>query len=233
MNKIIAGVAVVLGLGIAAFWYTSSSGTQATNAPVLSPISSAEAQEIDTSGVMEITMGDPNASITVIEYASYTCPHCARFHEDVFKDLKTNYIDTGKINFVYREVYFDRLGLWAGMLARCAGPDGYFDVANLLYEQQADWARAGDPADVATALRRLGLSAGMSGEQIDACLQDGDKAQAMVAVFQQNAEADNVRATPSFFINGEPYSNMSYADFSALLNEMLGDPAPPTVAADR
>lgn len=223
MNKIIAGVAVVLGLGIAAFWYTSSSGTQATNAPVLSPISSAEAQEIDTSGVMEITMGDPNASITVIEYASYTCPHCARFHEDVFKDLKTNYIDTGKINFVYREVYFDRLGLWAGMLARCAGPDGYFDVANLLYEQQADWARAGDPADVAAALRRLGLSAGMSGEQIDACLQDGDKAQAMVAVFQQNAEADNVRATPSFFINGEPYSNMSYADFSALLNEMLGE----------
>ena len=223
MNKIIAGVAVVLGLGIAAFWYTSSSGTQATNAPVLSPISSAEAQEIDTSGVMEITMGDPNASITVIEYASYTCPHCARFHEDVFKDLKTNYIDTGKINFVYREVYFDRLGLWAGMLARCAGPDGYFDVANLLYEQQADWARAGDPADVATALRRLGLSAGMSGEQIDACLQDGEKAQAMVAVFQQNAEADNVRATPSFFINGEPYSNMSYADFSALLNEMLGE----------
>lgn len=223
MNKIIAGVAVVLGLGIAAFWYTSSSGTQATNAPVLSPISSAEAQEIDTSGVMEITMGDANASITVIEYASYTCPHCARFHEDVFKDLKANYIDTGKINFVYREVYFDRLGLWAGMLARCAGPDGYFDVANLLYEQQADWARAGDPADVATALRRLGLSAGMSGEQIDACLQDGDKAQAMVAVFQQNAEADNVRATPSFFINGEPYSNMSYADFSALLNEMLGE----------
>ena len=223
MNKIIAGVAVVLGLGIAAFWYTSSSGTQATNAPVLSPISSAEAQEIDTSGIMEITMGDPNASITVIEYASYTCPHCARFHEDVFKDLKTNYIDTGKINFVYREVYFDRLGLWAGMLARCAGPDGYFDVANLLYEQQADWARAGDPADVATALRRLGLSAGMSGEQIDACLQDGDKAQAMVAVFQQNAEADNVRATPSFFINGAPYSNMSYADFSALLNEMLGE----------
>ena len=63
MNKIIAGVAVVLGLGIAAFWYTSSSGTQATNASVLSPISSAEAQEIDTSGVMEITMGDPNASI--------------------------------------------------------------------------------------------------------------------------------------------------------------------------
>ena len=119
MNKIIAGVAVVLGLGIAAFWYTSSSGTQATNAPVLSPISSAEAQEIDTSGVvMEITMGDPNASTTVIEYASYTCPHCARFHEDVFKDLKTNYIDTGKINFVYREVYFDRFGLWAGMLAR-------------------------------------------------------------------------------------------------------------------
>jgi len=223
MNKIIAGVAVVLGLGIAAFWYASGSGTQATNAPLLSPISSAEAQEIDTSSVMEMALGDPNASITVIEYASYTCPHCARFHEDVFKDLKANYIDTGKINFVYREVYFDRLGLWAGMLARCAGPDAYFDVANLLYEQQPDWSRAGDPADVAAALRRLGLSAGMSGEQIDACMQDGDLAQAMVAVFQQNAETDNVRATPSFIINGEPYSNMSYSDFAALLDEKLGE----------
>ncbi len=223
MNKMIAGIALVLGLGAAAFWFGAGNNSDTTLAPSLSPISAAEAQEVDTSRVLEMMMGDADAPVTIIEYASYTCPHCARFHEDVFKDIKTAYIDTGKVNFIYREVYFDRFGLWAGMLARCAGPDRFFGVTELLYDQQSDWSRAGEPADVAAALRRLGLSAGMSGDQIDACMQDGEMAQAMVAVYQANAEKDNVRATPSFFINGEPYSNMSFADFAEAIDAKLGE----------
>ena len=223
MNKMIAGIALVLGLGAAAFWFSGSNGTQTNLAPALSPISAAEAQELDTSRVLEMMMGEADAPVTIIEYASYTCPHCARFHEDVFKDIKANYIDTGKVNFIYREVYFDRFGLWAGMLARCAGPDRFFGIAELLYDQQADWSRAGEPADVAAALRRLGLSAGLSGDQIDACMQDGEMAQAMVAVYQANAEKDNVRATPSFLINGEAYSNMSYADFAEAIDSKLDE----------
>jgi len=223
MNKMIAGIALVLGLGAAAFWFSGSNGTQTNLAPALSPISAAEAQELDTSRVLEMMIGEADAPVTIIEYASYTCPHCARFHEDVFKDIKANYIDTGKVNFIYREVYFDRFGLWAGMLARCAGPDRFFGIAELLYDQQADWSRAGEPADVAAALRRLGLSAGLSGDQIDACMQDGEMAQAMVAVYQANAEKDNVRATPSFLINGEAYSNMSYADFAEAIDSKLDE----------
>ena len=223
MNKMIAGVAVVLGLGLAAFWFSSGIGTQSTSVPAVSPVSSAEAQEVDTSGVLEMSIGNPEASVTVVEYASYTCPHCARFHSGPFKELTRDYIDTGKINFVYREVYFDRFGLWAGMLARCAGPDRYFAISDLLYQQQSDWARAGEPADVAAALRRLGLSVGMSGDQVDACMQDGEMAQAMVAVFQANAAADNVSSTPSFIINGESYSNMSYDEFARVLDEKLGE----------
>lgn len=223
MNKMIAGIALVLGLGAAAFWFSGSNSTQTNLAPALSPISAAEAQELDTSRVLEMMIGQPDAPVTIIEYASYTCPHCARFHEDVFKDIKANYIDTGKVNFIYREVYFDRFGLWAGMLARCAGPDRFFGIAELLYDQQADWSRAGEPADVAAALRRLGLSAGLSGDQIDACMQDGEMAQAMVAVYQANAEKDNVRATPSFLINGEAYSNMSYADFAEAIDSKLDE----------
>ena len=223
MNKMIAGIALVLGLGAAAFWFSGSNSTQTNLAPALSPISAAEAQELDTSRVLEMMIGEADAPVTIIEYASYTCPHCARFHEDVFKDIKANYIDTGKVNFIYREVYFDRFGLWAGMLARCAGPDRFFGIAELLYDQQADWSRAGEPADVAAALRRLGLSAGLSGDQIDACMQDGEMAQAMVAVYQANAEKDNVRATPSFFINGEAYSNMSYAEFAEAIDSKLSE----------
>jgi protein-disulfide isomerase len=189
-----------------------------------SPVGAAFAQdeEVDTSRVLEMSMGNPDAPVTVIEYASFTCPHCRAFHQGPFKELKANYIDTGKINFIYREVYFDRFGLWAGMLARCAGPDRYFGMAEMLYETQQEWIGNGDPATIAENLRRMGRTAGMTDDEVNACLQDGDMARALVAVYQQNAEADAVDSTPTFLINGEKYSNMSYEDFSAILDEKLG-----------
>jgi protein-disulfide isomerase len=187
----------------------------------LNPISAAEAQEVDTSSVIEMALGAEDAPITVVEYASFTCPHCANFHTAVFKDLKENYIDTGKVRFVHREVYFDRLGLWAGMTARCGGPDRYFGIADLLYQQQSEWVGSGNPTEVADNLRRIGRLAGLGDEQIDACLQDGEKAQALVASYQQNADADDISGTPSFIINGEKYSNMNFRDFSAVLDRIL------------
>jgi protein-disulfide isomerase len=169
----------------------------------------AMAQDIE---VTEMVMGDADAPVEVIEYASLTCPHCARFHTDVFPQLRANYIDTGKIRFVFREVYFDRFGLWGGMLARC-DESRYFGVVDLLLKQQADWSRAGDPAAIVQAMRRVGAQAGLSQEQMEQCLSDGDTAQALVDEYQRNAERDNVRGTPSFIINGTPYGNMGYAAF--------------------
>ena len=84
--------------------------------------------ETDKPAVTEMILGDVNAPIEIIEYASMTCPHCANFHSDVYPQLKANYIETGKVKFVFREVYFDKYGMWASMIARCAGPDRFFGV---------------------------------------------------------------------------------------------------------
>ncbi len=195
----------------------------------LFPFATAHAQDsgenggVDTSMVLEMSLGNPQAEVTVIEYASFTCPHCRNFHATVLPELKKNYIDTGKIHYIYREVYFDRFGLWAAMVARCAGPLRYFGVADLLYERQSEWLAGGEPAAIAAALRRVGKSAGLSDEQLDACLSDGEMAQAMVAVYQKNAGADDINATPSFVINGRKYPNMSYEDFAAILDEKLAE----------
>lgn len=177
----------------------------------------------DASNVEEMTLGDPGAPVTVIEYASFTCPHCKNFHETNFDRLKEEYIDTGKVHFVYREVYFDRFGLWAGMVARCGGAEKYFPIVDMIYEKQSDWIAGGqDPAQIAENLRRLGRTAGLSDEQLEACLNDGDAAQALVAEYQRNAEADGIDSTPSFVIGGETYSNRPYDDLAAVIDEQIG-----------
>jgi protein-disulfide isomerase len=184
----------------------------------------AEAQEagdVDTSSVQEMILGDAEAPVTVIEYASFTCPHCATFHAQVLPQLKENYVDTGQVRFVHREVYFDRYGLWAGMVARCGGGERYFGIADLIYERQREWTR-GEPTEVVANLRRIGKTAGLTDAQLDACLSDGEKAQTLVAWYQQNAEADGIEATPSFIIDGRKYSNMPYADFTEILDDKLG-----------
>lgn len=180
------------------------------------------AQEVDTSTILEMTLGEETAPIEMIEYASYTCPHCRTFHETVFKKLKADYIDTGKVKFIYREVYFDRFGLWASMIARCAGSDRFFGVNDLLYAGQPEWTRAGDPAAIVEELRKIGRLAGLGNDELEACLQDGDKARTLVAWYQENAEEHEIESTPSFVVNGKKVSNMNYEEFKALLDEELG-----------
>lgn len=175
----------------------------------------------DTSTIVEMSLGAEDAPVTVVEYASFTCPHCARFHETVFKDLKKNYIDTGKVRFIHREVYFDRFGLWAGMVARCGGEDRYFGVADIVYNTQSEWTKGGDPATIVENLRRIGRTAGLTDEQLDACLSDADKAKTLVAWFEENAKEDGIQSTPSFMIDGKLYSNMSYDEFAEILDGML------------
>ncbi|WP_298841351.1 DsbA family protein [uncultured Roseobacter sp.] len=216
---IISAAVAVIGLG--AWFVTSPSGNQATEVTRIDPIGAASAQEsdIDTSGVQEMSLGNPDAPVTVIEYASFTCPHCASFHAGAYKQLKADYIDTGKINFVYREVYFDRPGLWASMIARCAGtPTAFFGMADLIYEGQSTWARAGDMVSIVDELRRIGRLAGLDGDTMEACLQDADNARTLVAWYQENAQADGIDSTPSFVINGEKYSNMAYSDMAAIID---------------
>ena len=180
-----------------------------------------DAAEVDTSTIQEMALGAEDAPVTMTEYASFTCPHCANFHATVWPELKANYIDTGKLRFVYREVYFDRPGLWASMIARCGGEMRFFGISDVLYDTQRDWIGDGEPATIAANLRRIGLTAGIDQAQLETCLADAEQAQTLVAWYQQNAEADDVTATPTLFIDGVKYANMGYDELSDLLDARL------------
>lgn len=183
----------------------------------------ALAQTAEAVVIPDMVMGQEDAPVTVVEYASFTCPHCQNFHETVFGQLKADYIDTGKVKFVYREVYFDKYGLWAAMVARCGGTEKYFGIADILYDTQKEWLAPGDEAGIADNLRKIGLKAGIAPEALDACMKDNDTAKAMVATYQANATADGIEGTPSFIIDGQKYANMPYEEFAEVLDEKLGE----------
>lgn len=187
---------------------------------------SATAQEAETTTPVEITdfsLGPADAKVQITEYASFTCPHCATFHANVWPQLKADYVDTGKVRFTYREVYFDRYGLWAAMVARCGGEMRYFGIVDMIFEQQQEWAASDDPNVVIGNLRTIAKTAGLDDATLDACLQDGAKAEAMVAHFEANMAADQVEGTPTFIINGEKHSNMSYDDMKAIIDAKLAE----------
>lgn len=210
----IAVIVAVLGVG---GWYYTSQGNATTTAAYTFEETASEY------GLTEMTQGNAEAPVTVIEYASFTCPHCATFHAGAYKQLKADYIDTGKINFVYREVYFDRPGLWASMVARCGGEERFFGISDLIYKDQQGWARAGEPAAIAEALSRIGRLAGLDGETLDACMKDATKAENLTKWQEANMAADEITSTPSFVINGTRYSNMSYADMKDIIEGKMGN----------
>lgn len=215
----VAIAAAVVGTVGVYIYNQSATGSTAINLGAVQAQTVSE--DIDTSDILDMILGEDTAELTVYEYASFTCPHCASFHKGVFGQIKEDYIETGKIKFVHREIYFDRYGLWAGMVARCAGPDRYFGIVDIIYNEQSEW-RQGEPAQIADNLRKIGLTAGIEPTELDACMNDADKAQALYATFQKNSEADGIRSTPSFVIDGQTYTNMSYSEFADILDGKLG-----------
>lgn len=171
--------------------------------------------------VEEMSQGEEDAPITMIEYASFTCPHCRSFHEDVYPMIKENYIDTGKVRMIYRAVYFDRLGLWADLLARCGGKDRYFGIAGMIYNNQSTWTQGEGAVDIVNNLYGLGRLAGLNDADMEACMQDNDMAQAMVTQATANLEEDEIKGTPTFVINGQTISNMPYSGFVEEFERLL------------
>lgn len=223
MNRLIpAALALILLVAGGAFWMMQSQPEPGFDLDIVSQ--NATADELsEESGVADMSLGNPGAKVTVVEYASFTCPHCATFHENQFKQIKANYVDTGKVRFVFREVYFDRFGLWASMVARCGGEEKFFGMADLLMKGQKQWSRSGDPVAIAGELRKVGRLAGIDEDKLQSCLTDQDKAKSLIAWYQANATADNIDSTPSFVINGKKYGNMSYGDFADLLDAKLAE----------
>lgn len=166
----------------------------------------------------EQVQGDANAPVTVIEYASLTCPHCAKFHTTAYQELKTNYIDTGKAKLILREVYFDRLGLWGGMVARCDGGARYWGFIDHMLRTQSDWAQA---EDVMGAFKKIGRIGGLTDAQVEACLNDQDGAKALVEQYQEYRNDPRLTGTPTLIVGDEKVENPTYERLAAAIDALL------------
>jgi protein-disulfide isomerase len=166
------------------------------------PATPAAADVTDApSGYPDRFLGKPDAPVTVVEYASLTCIHCAHFHSQVLPTLRATYIDTGKVRWIFRDFPLDRLSLSAAQLSRCLPKEVYFKFVGLLFENRDYWLKAdGNLAP----LKQLGMLAGLSGEQADACLTETRLRDAIVAERLRAATAFKVQATPTLFIAGQP-----------------------------
>lgn len=217
-RRILIAVALVALAGGGLWWQMN--GQQTTGAATAAASDSAD---VDTSSITEMTMGPADAKVTITEYASFTCPHCADFHKTTFQALKRDYIDTGKVHYIYRDVFFDGAGLRASLLARCVGPTRFFGITDMLYTKQQEWLDAETMDDVMNNLRRIGKVAGLEEGQINACIEDQDKAKVLEAWFRQHAAADAIKSTPTVLINGQQHGNPSYGELQKLIDEQLGE----------
>ncbi len=164
-------------------------------------------------------LGSKDAPVTIIEYASMTCPHCAAFHAQTFPALKAQYIDTGKVRFSLREFPFDPLATAGFMLARCAGPNKREPMIDLLFAQQKNWAFTDKPFQ---GLSNLIKQTGMSQETFESCLKDQGLYDKVNAVRDAGAQKFGVDATPTFFINGKKASGeMSIEEMAKLFAPFL------------
>jgi protein-disulfide isomerase len=164
----------------------------------------------------DMVLGKPDAPYTIVEYASMTCSHCARFHNTVLPELKTKYIDTGQAKLILREFPLDGLAVAAFMLARCSGPDRYYPMVGGLFETQETWAVPG--GDGKEKLLLIAKQAGFSKERFDQCVADKDMFNKIVEVRQQAHDQFGVDSTPSFFINGKRLTGEhELKDFEAML----------------
>ena len=169
----------------------------------------------------DMALGPANAPVTITEYASMTCPHCAAFNESVFPKIKAAYIDTGKIRYVFREFPLDIKAAAGSMLARCIAKDDapkFYAVIDLLFRQQNDWV----VKNTTETLTRIGKQAGLSQQQVEECLKD-QKLLDKIAADQKFAnEVLKVNSTPTFFINGEMVKGeTSFEEFSKKIDSLL------------
>lgn len=167
----------------------------------------------------DMIMGRENAPITIIEYASMTCPHCANFHHNIFPKLKAEWIDTGKVKFIFREFPFDRRGLDAAALARCGGKRSFFKFIDTLFQTQREWARASDGR---AALAQIGRLGGISQKRFDACMADRGLQDLLLQSRQTAVNKYSVNATPTLIINGEKFRDHSdWDDVNEHLKSLL------------
>ena len=169
----------------------------------------------------DMALGPANASVTITEYASMTCPHCAAFNEAVFPKIKSEYIDSGKVRYVFREFPLDIKAAAGSMLARCIAKDDggkYFAVIDMLFRQQNDWVMK----NTTETLTRIGKQAGLSQQAVEDCLKDQALLDKIAADQKYANEVLKVDSTPTFFLNGEKIKGeTSFEEFDKRIKALL------------
>jgi len=169
----------------------------------------------------DMALGPATASVTITEFASMTCPHCAAFNETVFPKIKSEYIDTGKVRYVFREFPLDIKAAAGSMLGRCIAKDDsgkYFAVIDMLFKQQNDWVMK----NTTETLIRIGKQAGLSQQAVEDCLKDQSLLDKIAADQKYATEVLKVDSTPTFFVNGEKIKGeTSFEEFDKKIKSLL------------
>ena len=163
-------------------------------------------------------LGKDDAPVTIVEYASMTCPHCAAFHENTYPELKKRYIDTGKVRFIFREFPLDPVAAGASMLARCADKEQFFPLIETLFQQQRQWA----VEKPIPQLMAIAKQAGISEQKFNACLSDQKMLDAMQAEQKRATDKFGVNSTPTIFVNGKKQvGGQSIEDLAKVIDPIL------------
>jgi len=239
-NKLILGGAIVAVCAVIGYFATDYATRSADAAPSTSASATASgdqaeavaladadptepfAGELTESGGFtgDVVEGSPDAKVTVIEYASLTCPHCASFHKSIYNPMKPDYIDNGKIRFIYRDFPLDNFALAASVIARCGGEKRFVGMVDLLLDKQSQWRGADNVLDELKRLARLG---GLGSEQIDACMSDQELGQSIVDRARQGQDVFDVSSTPTVLINGKKFRATNLAAMRAELDAALAE----------
>jgi len=192
-----AAATAIIAAGSAGIYLWSSTDTAAAETPAGAEVSMADLLVPGPLG--DEIQGQADAPVTIVEYASMTCPHCSHFHETTYPEMKKKYIDTGKVRFIFREFPLDPLAAAAAMLARCAGKDKFFPLVDAFFAQQKDWV-VQKPLQPMFAIAK---QAGFTQQSFDECLANQQLLTSLEEQRTRAVQKFNVNSTPTFFINGK------------------------------
>jgi protein-disulfide isomerase len=200
------------GAGLAAWLNAQGRSAPGPTTESAEIVKVADADLMAPGPLPDIALGNKDAKVTIVEYASMTCPHCATFHAKVYPELKKRYIDTGKARFVFREFPLDSRAAAAAMMARCAAEDKYYPLLSVLFERQESWAFSkGSPV---AELKNIAKQAGMAEDAFDKCINDQGLLDKIEKSRNTAADKFGVKSTPTVFVNGKKVTNSS--DIAAL-----------------
>ena len=204
--------------GTSALAIAAALGAALAPAALAQAAAPSTAELLETGALEDMVLGKADAPVTVIEYASMTCGHCAAFHANTYPEFKKRYVDTGKARYILREFPLDPLAAGAFMLARCAGKDRYFPLVETLFQQQRQWT-VQKPLEPLFAIVR---QAGFTQQTFDACLRDQKMLDGIEWVRQRGSEKFKVESTPTFFINGKVFRGaMTIDDMAKAIDPLL------------